>query len=104
MYPPKCIEVWVFIALYPAAMHASPELECRTGPESLLVGKKERLVRRVSGRGARGYKKNASAYEDVAPRVAKSWDHVRKICCQSNRFSEEFRDALPRPVEEEGRL
>lgn len=95
--PSKSLEAWVFVALYPQHRLSKSAIECRDNPESLLVSKRERLVRKESGKGASGYKKNVEGYEAVAERFGASWAHVVSVCSQASRFDRELRDALQIP-------
>jgi hypothetical protein len=90
--PSKSMDAWVFVALCPGDRLATPGIECRSEPETLLKQKPEKLVSGPENR------KNTAAYRAAAPRVAEAWPHVCAVCTQAERFDRELRDALGLPA------
>jgi hypothetical protein len=90
--PSKSMDAWVFVALCPGDRLATPDIECRSEPETLLKQKPEKLVSGPEDR------KNTAAYRAAAPRVAEAWPHACSVCTQAERFDRELRDALGLPA------
>ena len=84
--PSMATEAWVAAALYPRVWSRLRDPECRRSPDTLLVSRKEKLVRRHGGE----YDKDTHAYRNAAPRVAAEWQAVCERCTQAQRFSDEL--------------
>ncbi|MBM3498424.1 MAG: hypothetical protein FJX74_07100 [Armatimonadetes bacterium] len=86
--PSKSTEAWVFVGLYPEDKHATPDVECRPKPETLLKQRPDELVSGAENR------KNTAAFREVAPRVAAAWPRVCEVCTQAARFDRDLRAVL----------
>lgn len=83
--PSKKTEAWVLSALYPDdSAVISGNVECSPHPENILQAKplKKRLVT--------GGKKIVSMYQTRSPEISKSWHHVRPVCSEAERFSNDL--------------
>ena len=87
--PSKSIEAWMFTALYPTSRFVK-DIECRPHPESLLVGKAEKLVRKKGGK----YRKSVDAYKNISSRFKDNWETVLKKCTQAAAFQQNLLNAL----------
>jgi hypothetical protein len=67
-------------------MVLSNKIECRIKPETLLVDKPEKLVRKKG----KGYKKETKPYLQIEKRLSKLWPIVREKCSEAERFSFDF--------------
>jgi len=89
--PSKAVEAWVVCMLHPQNRHCRGNLECRAHPETLLVGKPERLVRRKGG----GYKKSVHAYRAAQDKLSAGWSNAVGVCAEAKRFEDDVAAALP---------
>ncbi len=89
--PSKAVEAWVLCALHPENTHCRAGLECRAHPESLLVGKPDRLVRRKGRR----YAKSVEGYREVQDSLSAGWGNATGVCGEAKRFEEDVAAALP---------
>lgn len=93
--PSKNTECWVLQALYPDDPFVrNGELECRLQPESLLCGKKEKLVRRKKAERGYKYQKNDEAYIAHQETITAQWDVVRQNNIEAARFSSALLEIL----------
>ncbi|MCX7047169.1 MAG: hypothetical protein NTX50_16985 [Candidatus Sumerlaeota bacterium] len=86
--PSKNTEAWVFTALYPNHKYIS-SIECRKKPESLLIGKREKLVRKKGNK----YDKVVENYEAESPRITENWGKAL-ACGEARRFTENLQTGL----------
>jgi hypothetical protein len=88
--PAQCTEAWVFAALHPDLITNFQPIECRSEPETLLIGKPDKLVRDKDGRA----RKEPQRYTNAANRIAKGWSHTIAICSEAYRFETDCRAVL----------
>ena len=79
--PSKATDAWAFVALFPNDPMVGG-IECRDKPESLLVGRKPRLVRKKGST----YKKNRLTYEQSREIFRNQWKTITGTCTEAARF------------------
>jgi len=98
--PAQDTENWTFAALFPGdELCARKDYECaRQGRDHpgyrLTLKKYGKLLARSGGQ----IKKPVANYRGIAPRVAGTWDTVRRICSQADRFSHDVFEAAKEDV------
>ncbi len=94
--PAQDTESWTFAALFPGdGLCEREDYECirsgRNHPGYRLTLKKYgKLFKRTDGE----IKKHERDYRRVATRIAETWNTVRRICVQAERFTQDVLDCL----------
>ncbi|MBP7125458.1 hypothetical protein KBD49_03720 [Myxococcota bacterium] len=88
--PSKATEAWVFVALFPDDPKVAG-IECRDAPESLLVGRHPRLVRRKGSE----YRKDRRTYESLKDRFRERWQDVTERCSEAARYDADVAAVVP---------
>ncbi len=88
--PSQNMEAWVFAALHPTEVSSYAPFECRNKPETLLIGRPQRLVRSKDGTA----KKDTRRYRVEAHSIAQGWAEAAAACTQAARYEAEMKGAL----------